>query len=356
MAMSIMAVSSRPVTGGVDTHKDTHVAAVIDHLGGVLATESFETNAPAYSALLEWMREHGTLERIGVEGTGSYGAGLARFLSGEGVAVVEVNRPNRAVRRRAGKSDTVDAIEAARAALSGRAAGIPKSGDGTIEAIRMLRTTRRSAIQSRTQCANQIHALVDTAPESLRVDLVGQKLSAIIAIVGNLEVRADIAEPESCAPFALRGLATRWSFLDDQITELDSHLDYLVALAAPSLVAQFGVGTDTAGALLVAAGDNPERLRCEAAFAALCGVSPLPASSGKTNRHRLNRGGNREANSALWRIAIVRMSHHPATRAYVERRTEEGLSKREIIRCLKRYIARQLFAHLAYDFGISEPR
>jgi len=346
--MTMMSVSARPVTGGVDTHKDAHVAAIVDHLGGVLETASFVNDARGYPLLLTWMRGHGSLERVGVEGTGSYGAGLARFLRREHVVVVEVNRPSRVVRRMAGKSDIVDAIEAARAALSGRASGAPKAGDGIVEAIRLLRTARRSAVQSRTQCANQIHALVDTGPESLRARCANQKLATIIELAPQLVIGAELTEPETCAPWTLRSLAARWLFLDDQIAELDGHLDRLVALAAPGLLAHFGVGTDTAGALLVAAGDNPDRLHNEAAFAALCGVAPLPASSGRTTRHRLNRGGNRDANQALWRIAMVRMAHDPTTRAYVIKRTEQGLSKREIIRVLKRYIARQLFPHLAH--------
>jgi transposase len=314
----------------------------------VLETASFANDAGGYSLLLAWMRGHGPLDRVGVEGTGSYGSGLARFLRREEVLVVEVNRPNRAARRSAGKSDVVDAIEAARAALSGRASGIPKAGDGTVEAIRVLRTARRSALQSRTQCANQIHALIDTGPESLRARCAHQKLATVIEIAQHLAVGEEMADPGTCAPWTLRALAARWLFLDDQIAELDGHLDRLVALAAPGLLAQFGVGTDTAGALLVAAGDNPERLRCEAAFAALCGVAPLEASSGRTTRHRLNRGGNRDANQALWRIALVRMAHDPSTRAYVDKRTQDGLSKREILRVLKRYIARQLFPHIAH--------
>jgi transposase len=348
MAPSMMAVSSRPVTGGVDTHKDLHVAAVVDHLGGVLGTESFPNDHTGHAALLGWLRGHGHLAQVGVEGTGSWGAGLSRVLVADGVVVIEVNRPNRAARRSAGKSDTVDAIEAARAALSGRATAIAKTGNGIIEAIRILRTARRSAIQSRTQCANQIHALIDTAPAALRESCAGRPLQAVLAIAERLEIRTDIERPEGCAPWTLRSLAQRWSFLDAQIGELDGHLDRLVALASPSLVAQFGVGTDTAGALLVAAGDNPDRLRDEAAFAALCGVSPLPASSGRTTRHRLNRGGNRDANHALWRITMVRMAHDPVTRAYVERRIGQGRSKREIVRVLKRYIARQLFPHLQH--------
>jgi transposase len=349
MAMTIMASSTRPVTGGVDTHKDTHVAAVVDHLGAVVGTASFPNRSLAYGALLAWMRGHGPLACVGVEGTGSYGAGLARHLRNEGVQVMEVNRPDRRARRAHGKSDDIDAVAAAQAALAGRHAGVPKAGDGIVESIRMLRIVRRSAMRARTQCANQIHTLVDTAPAELHDTWSQLTLSRLIDIAERLPTAGDMAQPTTSAPWALAALAGRWRWLDDQITELDHHLDHLVPAAAPNLASLFGVGTDTAGALLVAAGDNPDRLRSEASFAALCGVSPLPASSGRTLRHRLNRGGNREANNALWRIALVRMAHHPTTRAYVERRTKQGLSKPEIIRCLKRYIARQVFAQLRHD-------
>lgn len=346
--MSMMATSARPVTGGVDTHKDTHVAAVVDHLGGVLGTAAFPNRSLTHGGLLAWMRGHGPLARVGVEGTGSYGAGLARHLRSAGVEVVEVNRPDRRTRRSQGKSDDIDAIAAARAALAGRHAGIPKASDGIVESIRMLRTVRRSALRARTQCANQIHALVDTAPAHLHDRWAPLCLRDLVEIAHHLPVTGNQADPTVTAPWALAALAGRWEWLDDQITELDSHLTSLVPAAAPSLIALYGVGTDTAGALLVAAGDNPDRLHNEASFAALCGVSPLPASSGRTTRHRLNRGGNREANNALWRIAMVRMSHDPTTKAYVERRTKDGLSKLEIIRCLKRYIARQVFPHLRH--------
>jgi transposase len=342
----MMADETRPVTGGVDTHKDIHVAAVVDHLGGVLGTASFTNRALTHAELLAWMCRYGPLTTVGVEGCGSYGAGLARFLRSGDVEVVEVNRPDRSTRHKQGKSDTVDAIAAARAALSGRHAGTPKTTDGIVESIRMLRTVRRSAVRARTQCANQIHTLVDTAPADLHDTWATMSLTRLIHMAPSLPLGADLHEPPACATWALRALAGRWDWLNNQITELDHQLGRLVPAAAPDLLELCGVGIDTAGALLVTAGDNPERLTSEASFAALCGVNPLPASSGKTHRHRLNRSGNREANQALWRIALTRMSHHPTTRVYVQRRTTQGLSKPEIIRCLKRYIARQVYPHL----------
>jgi len=342
----MMADSPRPVTGGVDTHKDAHVAAVVDAWGAVLGTASFPNRAAGHTALGAWLGGFGALDRVGIEGTGSYGAGLARALRQSGIAVVEVNRPDRRARHQEGKSDPLDAVAAARAVLAGRHAGVPKSGDGIVEAIRMLRLARRSAVQSRTQCVNQLHALIDTAPTVLHDQWARQRIDQIIATAADETVTGPLEDPAVCATWTAGVLATRHVWLTEQITAIDKHLAVLVPTAAPTLVALFGVGIDTAGALIVAAGDNPDRLDREASFAALCGVNPLPASSGRTTRHRLNRGGNRAANQALWRIALVRMAHDPTTRAYVERRTAQGLSKREIIRCLKRSIARQVFPHL----------
>jgi transposase len=342
----MMADQTRPVTGGVDTHKDFHVAAVIDPLGAVIATEVFENRTAGHRRLAGWLGGHGPIERVGVEGTSSYGAGLSRHLRSLEIEVVEVNRPDRSQRRRVGKTDPLDAIAAARAALSGRHAGIPKAGDGIVEAIRMLRLCRRSAMQARTQTANQLHALVDTAPEPFHDRWAPLALPQLLQAATQTTVRSAPDTPGPAAVYALGTLTQRWVALTGELDDLDRHLDELVATAAPTLVTRYGFGTNTTGALLVAAGDNPDRLHSEASFAALCGVSPIPASSGRTTRHRLNRGGNRDANYALWVIAMVRMSHHPETRRYVDRRTTEGLSKREILRCLKRYIAREAYPYL----------
>lgn len=331
------------VTGGVDTHSDVHVAAVLDNVGRVLGTESFPTTTAGYRSLLAWMRRHGELDRVGVEGTGSYGAGLARHLAAEGVVVVEVNRPDRQTRRRRGKSDTTDAIAAARAALNGDATATPKAGDGIVEAIRSLQIARRSAVKARTQAANQIRDLVVTAPDELRAQLKGLNTAKRVAMCAGFRP-GDYTEPAEGLRHALRHLARRHEALDAEIAELDQALAVLTARANPALVAARGVGHEVAAALLVTAGDNPERMLTEASFAALCGVSPIEASSGKTTRHRLNRGGDRRANNALWRIVMVRLAHQDErTKAYVTRRRTEGLSDAEIIRCLKRAIAREMF-------------
>lgn len=343
--MTSLSDRSRTVTGGVDTHRDVHVAAIVDEVGRVLGTEEFLTTAGGHRTLLGWMARHGELDKVGVEGTGAWGAGLARFLTDQGIAVVEVDRPNRQRRRRRGKSDPVDAEAAARAALNGDAAGTPKNRSGQVEAIRALRVARRSAIKARTQAANQLHSLVVTAPEELRSTLRPLPLKELVATAARFRPGPPTT-PRDATKVAMAEIARRWQNLTEEITRLDGHLDALVAEAAPHLLARHGVGTDTAGALLVAAGDNPDRLSNERAFAALCGASPLDASSGLQRRHRLNRGGDRDANHALWRIAMVRMATCPRTRAYVAKRTAEGRTKKEIIRCLKRYIARELYADL----------
>jgi transposase len=333
------------VFGGVDTHADTHVAAAIDPIGRLLGTAEFATTPTGHRELLCWLRNHGDVETVGVEGTGAWGAGLARFLARAGVAVVEVDRPNRQHRRRHGKSDPVDAEAAARAALSGDACGVPKSRSGAVESIRALRVARRSALKARTQAGNQLHALVVTAPYKLRERLRGLPTRRLALHTTRLRP-GDPATPTGGTKTSLRSIGRRWIALDTEIQELSDLLDTLVADTAPDLIARHGVGTETAAALLIAAGDNPHRLHSEASFAALCGTSPIDASSGRNQRHRLNRGGNRDANNALWWITIVRMRSCDRTKAYVAKRTSEGLTKKEIIRCLKRYIARELYPDL----------
>lgn len=333
------------ITGGVDTHKDTHTAAALDDAGRSLGNATFPASKVGYVALVVWLRGFGRIARVGVEGTGSYGLGLARHLRQEKVNVVEVNRPNRQARRRHGKSDPADAEAAARATLAGDATSVPKSQDGNVEIIRLLRMERRSAIRARTQAANQLHALVVTAPESLRCSLRGLSLDALVKRAARFRDTKP-ADLSSATRLVLRGLALRHQRFSQEVALLDGHLKTLVNAAAPGLVALPGVGVDVAGTLLVAAGDNPIRLASESSFAALCGVSPVDASSGRQHRHRLNRGGNRDANRALWVITLSRMRCDDRTRAYFMRRTAEGLAKKEIIRCIKRYIAREVFKFL----------
>ena len=331
------------VFGGVDTHKHTHVAAALDGAGRVLGSAAFDADTAGYTALLGWLGGHGSVERVGVEGTGSYGAGLARHLAAAGVDVVDVNRPNRQMRRRRGKTDTVDAEAAARAALNGCAAVVPKSADGSVEAIRMLSVARRSAVKARTVAANQIDGLAVTAPEHLKDRLRGLNTARTVEACARLRPDTHGDTATVAAKTALRCLARRHQALTAEIARLDADLLALCEATNPALLAARGVGVEVASTLLVAAGDNPERMRSEASFAALCGTSPIEASSGRTVRHRLNRSGNRLANNALWRIAMVRLRCDERSIDYARRRRAEGKTRREIVRCLKRHIAREIY-------------
>lgn len=343
-----MAPSTDPpiyVTAGADTHRDTHMVAALDQRGGELGVREFATDPTGHDAILEWLESFGRIDRIGVEGTGTYGAGLCRFLQRHDIDVVEVTRGDRQERRSHGKSDPVDAIAAARAAQSGKAVAQPKTRSGSVEAIRALRLVRRSATRDRTGAINQMRALVVTAPDDIRTTFRGVTIHQLVTRAARLRP-ADPTTVEGATKFALRELARRVQALDTEIERVNAVLGPLVATTAPGLVARHGIGTDTAATLLVTAGDNPDRLRSEASFAHLCGSAPIDASSGMIKRKRLNPRGDRSANQALWRIVLVRMSTEPRTRAYVARRTLEGRSKREIMRCLKRYVAREVFRDL----------
>jgi transposase len=346
MAVSTIAQDGQlRVSIGVDTHLDTHVAVAKDGRGRTIDRIDIPTTPAGYRQVLAWAQGHGEVDGWAVEGTGCYGAGLARFLRKEGQRVTEVIRPDRSARRHKGKSDPVDAEAAARALQAEEAMAVPKAGDDLVEAIRCLRVARGSAMRARTKAINATKALVVTAPAELREQLRHLGLDQLLKVCSKLRPGA-VTTPLAGAKFSLRCLARRIKDLDGEIALLDAELDPLTELAAPKLRATFGVGPDVAGQLLVTAGDNPDRLVSEASFAKLCGVAPLEASSGKTVRHRLNPGGDRKANSALYTIVISRLRHDPRSQAYMARRTAEGKSKKEIIRCLKRYVAREIFAIL----------
>jgi len=336
----------RIVVGGVDTHADSHVAAVIDGNGGVLGIEAFPADRTGYAALLSWLWGFGDVVRVGVEGTGSYGVGLARFLHEKRVAVVEVDRPNRQARRKVGKSDPTDAVSAARAALSGTAAVIPKTRNGPVEQMRVLLVARRSARAQRIQTLNQLRQLVFTAPEPIRRRFKDRYKTGLVTEAARMRPRKGADPVSFTTNTVIRDLARRIQGLTAEMLTIDQALVELIATTAPSLLALYGVGPDTAASLLVTAGDNPARLGSERSWAHLCGVTPIPASSGKTTRYRLNRGGDRQANSALHRIVLTRMAGDDQTRRYVTRRRAEGRNTSEIMRCLKRYVARQVFKHL----------
>lgn len=348
--MASIASIAHAVTGGVDTHQDQHVAAVVDANDGVLGTASFPTTAAGYRDLLAWMRAFGVLQRVGVEGTGCYGAGLYRHLRAAGVQVLEVTRPDRADRRRRGKDDTLDACNAARAARTGQRVTTPKSGDGAVESLRMLRRARTSAVIAHREALQLVHAQIIAAPAELRDQirtLTRMRLLRACAAF-HPDPRA-AADPHTAACLALRSLAERALHLHREITALDALIEPLVRELAPSLLAALGFGIHTTAQLLVTMGDNPQRVTSEARFAKLCGVAPLPASSGLVQRHRLNRGGDRAANSALHMALVNRLHYDENTRAYVARRTTEGRTKPEIMRCLKRYLAREAYYLIKHD-------
>jgi transposase len=320
------------------------VCAALDANGGLLGVESFPTTTGGFVALHDWLCAFGPIARVGVEGTGAYGAGLSRYLQSCGLVVIEVDRTNRQLRRMRGKSDPVDAIEAARAALSGRARGIAKTADGNVEAIRALLVAQRSGRQARARCLNQIRHLGFTSPDALREQFRDVPTAHLAERAAGLRPRADGDPVLHATKLAMRTLGRRAVAISDDMHDLEQVLEKLIIATAPDLLACHGVGVDTAAILLVAAGDNPERIRNEAAWAHLCGVAPLEANTGKQRRrHRLSRAGNRQANHALWRIVFTRMGNDPRTRVYVARRTEEGLTKREIMRALKRYVARETY-------------
>jgi len=345
---------NRAVLIGVDTHKDQHVAVALDRHGAVLGHLQIPATSKGYQTLLEWAVGHGALQPadllVALEGSGSYGAGLCRHLLAAGCSVREVNRPNRQLRRQRGKDDWIDAEIAARSLLAGTASAEPKASDGPVEMLRLLKSTKDSAVHARTRAINQLKALLITVPTALREQLQNLCNKDLLQRCAQLRPGA-ITTPLSAARLALRSLARRIQQLSAEIEALVLQLDAITNELAPQLKAVKGIGTDNASSLLIAAGDNPQRLRSEAAFASLCGVAPVPASSGKTHRHRLNRGGNRQANSAMYRIALIRLRWDEATRTYAERRTAEGKSKLEIIRCLKRFIARQVYRLLVPTNG-----
>ena len=337
---------TRAVTGGVDTHLDVHVAAALNDLGALLGTESFATTPAGYAELFDWLARFGPVAKVGVEGTGSYGAGLCRSLLGRGIEVVEVDCPNRKDRNRAGKSDALDAVSAARAALSGQARGLPKGGDGPVEAMRVLLIAKRSAASERVRTLNQMRQLVFLAPDDIRARFHGLNVHHLTRQAATMRPRPG-HQVDYITLLTLRELGRRVLGLEDEIDRLDTLLEPIVVDHAWDLLSLYGCGTFAAATLSVAAGDRPQRIRSEGAWAHLCGTAPVPASSGKTNgRMRLNRSGNRLANSALHRIVLTRMASHQPTRTYVERRRDEGRSTPEIMRSLKRYVARETFKHL----------
>ena len=338
------------VIGGVDCHLEFHVAVVLDEQGRNLGDGRFDADGAGYQKMAVWLRSFGTVRVVGVESTGAYGAGLARYLAGEGVRVIEVNQPHAHVRHRRGKTDTIDAEAAARKVLSGEATGQVKATGGRIEAIRNLRVARNSAVKSKVAATVQLGQVIVTAPVTVRETITGRGLPAKARYCATFEIDTNrIGEPAVAARFALRSIAQRIAMLDTEIKTLDAHLDTLVGQVAPSTIELVGIGIHHASQLLTSAGENIDRFPNERAFAHLCGVHPIPASSGKTIRYRLNRGGDRQANRAIHMIVVCRLRYCQRTRTYMERRLAEGRTKPEIIRCLKRYAAREVYRTLRAD-------
>jgi transposase len=332
----------RRVIIGVDTHKYVHVAVALDIIGGVIGTQSFAADSGGYEQLISWALTLGLKLTFAIEGTGSYGAGLTSAVRRRGVGTVEVMRTDRRDRRLRGKSDTLDAENAARAVLAGNATAIPKTNDGTVEMIRQVKIAKDLAVKGRSAAIICLKTIIVTAEPDLREQLQGLPRMALIERCAGLRPGV-VTSVLAATKHTLRATARRWVQLNAEVIEHEKILTELTKQVVPELVAAHGIGPDTASEMLIVAGDNAARVRSEPAWARLLGVAPVPASSGLTNRHRLNRGGHRQANSALYRVVIVRMQFHEPTKAYVARRTAEGKTKREIIRCLKRLLAREVW-------------
>lgn len=340
--MSETPVRRRAIVG-VDTHKHSHVAVALDELGGRVGAQRFSADSAGYQGLIDWAAGLGREVTFGIEGTGSYGAGLASAVRRRGFGSIEVLRTDRRDRRLRGKDDFIDAENAARAVLGGVATAVPKTADGNVEMLRTVKVAKDVAVKARTAAMVSLKAAIVNAPPELREQLEGLSKMTLIRRCAGLR-HGPVSDITAATKHTLRAIARRWLDLDAEIRSHQKILAELAEATAPQLVAAFGIGADTAAEMLIVAGDNADRVRSEAAFAKLCGVSPIPASSGKTTRHRLNRGGHRQANAALYRTVIVRMQHHQPTQSYVTRRLAEGKTKAEIIRCLKRLLSREIWA------------
>ena len=331
---------------GVDTHKSNHIAVAIDGQGTRLGTMTIPTTREGYYDLEAWASAFGSIKAFGIEGTGSYGAGLSRDLLAKGYTVLDVMRPNRQLRYLHGKSDSLDAESAARSVLNGQAKALAKTQTGFSEMIRQIKIARDSAVKAKSQAMITLKTLIINAPAELRDTL--DQIKGRITLIRHIAAfrPGEIRSPTTSAKASMRAIARRWLALHEEIQTHEQELERMVREKAPERMQSHGISTLTVAEMLILVGDNPQRIKSEAALAKLCGVCPIPASSGKTNRMRLNRGGNRQANAALYRVAIVRMRDHETTKAYAARRTAEGKTRREIVRCVKRYIVREIYRHI----------
>lgn len=331
---------------GVDTHKSNHIAVAINTQGARLGSTTIPTNRQGYCDLENWAAGFGKIKAFGIEGSGSYGAGLSRDLLAKGYVVLDVMRPNRQIRYLQGKSDSLDAEGAARSVLNGQATAQAKTQTGSSEMIRHLKIARDSAVKAKSQAMITLKTLIINAPTELRDTL--DQIKGPISLVRHIAALrpGKISSPTASAKAAMRAIARRWLTLHEEIRDHEQELEVMVQERAPELMASHGISTMTVAEMLILLGDNPQRIKSEAALAKMCGVCPIPASSGKTHRMRLNRGGNRQANAAIYRVAIVRMRGHEPTKTYARRRTAEGKTRREIVRCIKRYIVREIYRNL----------
>lgn len=340
------------VTVGVDTHSQLHHAAVLDQHGVLLGDKEFTTDLPGYQQLLEWASSYGIINAAGVECTGSYGAGLTRYLLASGVDVVEVNRGHRLTRSRSGKNDAIDAEAAARKVISGECSSPAKNITGTVEAIRNLYLLRDSAVKSRAVALVQVRDVLVTAPTGMRERFDAKTLEGKATQVRALRPDTSrLDEPEHAVKYALRELGRRISNLTAEINTTEKHITRLVETVAPTTLALPQVGPVTVAQLLITAGQNIDRFPSEAAFARLCGVAPIPVSSGKTHRMRLHRGGNRRANRAIYLVTICRLRYDPRSQAYRDRKRAQGHSSADAIRSLKRFVTRELYYALKRDLS-----
>lgn len=351
MVKHILADNPTDLVAGVDTHTDTHTLAVLTAQGQTVMTETFTADAHGYAGLLGALHAAGTVAVVGVEGTNSYGAGLTRALATAGFTVAEVLRPTRQVRRMNGKSDPIDAIEAARSVLAGQGLSVAKDTTTPVESLRFLLTARNRLVAAATSIGNSITSLLVTAPEPVRDKYRGLRTPALVKALAASRPTGPVDAPETAAPLALRTLARAHQEATAKADDLEEQMHTVLAEHYPGLLAVYGAGPIVAARLAVTAGGNPDRIRNEAAFASLCGAAPIPASSGRTNRHRLNRGGDRRGNNALHRITLVRMQHDQRTQDYLARRTREGKSTTEIMRCLKRAICREVYRALTTEYA-----
>lgn len=328
---------------GVDTHLDEHVLAVIAApSGAVVAQRSIHASGRGYAAALRFAADQANGARAwAIEGTGSYGAGLTRFLAGHGETVLEVSRTAKAERRLRGKDDSLDATRTARAALASETLALPRSGQRR-EALRLLLLARRSAVDVRREALGQLRGVIVTAPEQLREELRGLPVGRLLERCSRLRRTGSASADELATRLVLRSLARRIQAATVEAAELEQEILGHVHALTPRLLDEPGVGPIVAAQLIVA-WSHPGRLRSEAAFARLAGVAPVPASSGKTTRHRLSRGGDRQLNRALHTVVLHRRQHDPATKDYIARRIAEGKTRRDATRLLKRYLARHLY-------------